>query len=484
MVKKRVKKKVVKTASKTDHQKEYLIAIISIVAIIGLVSLLFFTDTFVGKGYYTENVTDTTPVCVFKFTSENNQESKLLIPKGQTGIIPYEENLINIKVNDITSEDDGTCTFQYLWDYGKEFESEQDLIIGEEYSFYWGNLMLEDVIGSECSGQEDYYLSFFNQENYKNHKGKYYTNNIQYEPAFIQGSKTLHENSCESDSSVKKYSCIENNLTSKITECPEDYSCAKGVCFQCVDNQDSDVIWMKRRVNFSLFNNEDEIISKNINDFCKDNQTFVNFSCSATGLNVKETTCSNGCYYYGYKSYPGCFDGCTDSDSDNIKIKGNITGLELKQSGDNYYDSITSYEDGCSGTKVVEHTCAENGKIIKKEIECPEKMTCVEGACIERPALVSAQEWNKDGVRIEAIKDTKKPFWIIITTYDKDNSLLSVSRTKSLALEKYESVHLSADYPDSDQIYKKTVQVYDIPDPSNWTVYLNETFVMEYDEDS
>ena len=237
-------------------------------------------------------------------------------------------------------------------------------------------------------------------------------------------------------------------------------------------------------VNFSLFNDKTDIINKKVHDFCKDNQTFVDFSCSETGLSVKETTCSNGCYYYGYHHYPDCFNGCTDSDSDNIHVTGNITGLELKKQGKNYYDSITTYEDGCSGTKVIEHSCAENGRIVKEEITCPEKMTCVKGACIENPALVSASEWNKEGITIKAKADTKKPFWVIITTYDKDNSILSISRTKSLALEKYENVYLSADVPNSDQISKKTVEVYDIPDPSKWTVYLNETYVIEYDEDS
>ena len=488
MVKKRVKKKVVKTVSKTDHRKEYLIATISIAAIIVLVSLIFFTDTFVGKGYYTENATDTSPVCFFKFNSDNNQKSELFIPKGKTGMINFNNEIINIKINDITGENGGTCIFQYNWEYNDEFEDEQALIIGEDYSFYWGNLILEDIIGSQCSplygpDSKNKILSFFNNPNFKNHEEKYFMSNINFEPAFVQENKIIHENSCESENSVKKYLCTENNLTSEIVECPEDYSCTKGVCFQCIDHQDSEFDWMKGRVNFSLVDG-DNIINKKVNDFCKDNQTFVDFSCSETGLNGKETTCSNGCYYYGYHHYPACFDGCKDSDNDNIHVAGNITGLELKKQGKNYYDSITFYNDGCSGTKVVEHTCAENGRIIKEEITCPKKMTCVQGACIENPALVSALEWNKEGITIEAKADTKKPFWVIITMYDKDNSILSISRTKSLALKKYENIYLSADVPEPDQISKKTVEVYDIPDPSKWTVYLNETFVMEYDEDS
>jgi hypothetical protein len=171
---------------------------------------------------------------------------------------------------------------------------------------------------------------------------------------------------------------------------------------------------------------------------------------------------------------------CQDSDLDDITIKGTTSGLELDLSSAE--SKLTSREDSCfDSSKVIEYVCSEDNFVDWELKTCPEKTICLDGACVIAPPLLNAEDFSKTTTKLLAVEDVDKPFWVITTLLDEDGVIILFSKILYPSLEKDQPYDHIVSYPDLDLVKTKKLVIFDVNDPSLWTVYLNETFEVQYE---
>jgi hypothetical protein len=173
---------------------------------------------------------------------------------------------------------------------------------------------------------------------------------------------------------------------------------------------------------------------------------------------------------------------CNDPDLNDTSKKGTITGQELDLTSGSVENKLVSKEDSCyDSSKVIEYVCNENDFVDWELKTCPEKTICLEGACVLAPPLLNAEDVSKTTTKLLAIENVDKPFWVITTLLDEDGTIILFSKILYPSLEKEQPYEHIVSYPDLDLVKTKKVVVFDVNDPSLWTVYLNETFEVQYE---
>jgi hypothetical protein len=173
---------------------------------------------------------------------------------------------------------------------------------------------------------------------------------------------------------------------------------------------------------------------------------------------------------------------CQDSDLNDTSKKGTITGIELDLTSGSAENKLTSKQDSCyDSSKVIEYVCSEDNFVDWELETCPEKTICLDGACVIAPPLLNAEDVSKTTTKLFAIENVDKPFWVITTLLDEDGAIILFSKILYPSLEKDQPYDHIVSYPDLDLVKTKKVVVFDVNDPSLWTVYLNETFEVQYE---
>jgi hypothetical protein len=521
MAKKRVKKKVVRKSKKHHHDKPFIITFISLFAVLVVFLLFLFADNFVGKSFETGNVTCIN-YCKFSTSmdliSKSSETLYVIVPEGESTHATFSGLPVKIFVKNI-EEINGVkkCNFGLILpnlpdntDFGSEwfveysgfsFEDFKNLSfsIGEtitldESLFSGGNtndylldlLKLEEIGCQECIDIDDDndVISDYSEFGEFNVTLDDKHNLIDYS---FKGTYALDdsgklEDSCQSPNIIKEAVCNSNGTASFVEkECPSGLGCVDGVCVKCSKSSGyygGDYVRLLNEFTTSEGKYLDSLYIDDVNNYCKDNKTLIEYSCSDNKVLIEESSCSGSC---SLASGVGiCFDGCSDSDGEDAYVQGEITGLKLENWGNDYDEKIKVEKDGCLNGQVVEKYC--DGNYIKEKLlSCSEGYSCDEGACVQ-PKIFKIWEDSKTSVGFKPIKNISTPFWVVISLKGEDNGVILFKKTLYHNATKDESFYNFGYYSNDDLIKKKEVLVYDVDDPSEWTVYLNKPFVVEYNE--
>jgi hypothetical protein len=458
-----VKKKPIRKGKK--NKKPLVVAIVSLIAIIILAFLALFTSQFSGKAI--EGCT--LSYCQFEYT-DNGQDYTINILENQIGLIDYNNSLLNINV---VEANENNCKFDLI----PANRSNQDnngivLTAGETED---GLKLLSTACETANCIESSTNHPFWSEYSYEIINGQY--SKFNFEPKYVVADQK-YVNKCEDKTSFD-YSCENDLLQTDDNQCSEDYSCWKGSCVSCTDNYNNSDKTERGKVAFSI----DGEFSHEFNDFCKDENTLIDASCNP-GIKLTEITCDNGCYLDEH-NVAKCLQGCVDSDDDNTEIKGNVTGLYTSE--DTFEDQIVYREDTCKNTDskvVIERTCGDDHRIVSQEITCSGANVCQNGKCTTFSALnVTLSNFNKQSsfdTSLESIGEITVPFWIVTTLKDEDGKILSYKRELFEPGESSYNSYLT--YHNSNLVEKKEVIVYDVPDPSKWSVYLTNNYSHTADE--
>ena len=468
-----------------EHHKQLIIVVISIIAIIVLSLFMFSKEITVGKSIEM-GTGDCTNYCQFK-SFQDGSTIIVNVPIGETVFTSRGGNSINIYVINIS---DGICNFDiYPGSIGYTPKLNISLSVGQ-YAYNYNNpesdLKLESIGCTSCVQTHltalGNYPSF--GEYYQNYTSDVFNNNnlvnLLFNPDFILNDSGKFSRSCQDNITVKNYVCQNGQAVEETSNCVEGNICFNGYCAEVWKNYEGRVAW---KLENSI---PDSYFWQDLNSVCLGENSLVKVTLSDNGPVFEQKTCATGCHY-GNKNGWGadCFTGCTDTDNGELNIRGNVTGLVSEDYPNGIiYGTLKTLSDACSldETEVIELSC--DGDYIKSSnYECPNRHICVDGACRERPASLEASEiWGHDYVRIRALEDVTVPFFVIITLFDENNSFLARSEHRYSGLNKYYDVNPRTYVSNTNLIRKKEVIVYDTPDPSTWNVYLNGTYVVEYNE--
>ena len=469
-----------------EHHKQLIIVVISIIAIMALSLFMFSKETTVGKVTQAPTVGDCTDYCQFK-SFRDGSAIIVNVPIGKTVFTLKNYNLINIHVKNISS---GICNFDiYPGSIGDNPKLNVSLSAGE-YAYTYDspdyNIKLESI---GCSSCVQTHLTAMGEyptfgEYYQNYTSDVFGDNslvnLLFEPDFILNDSGKFSRSCQNNVTVKNYVCQNDLAVEETINCIEGNTCYNGYCAEPWDGYDGRIAW---KLENSI---PDSYLWQDLNNVCLGQNSLVKVTLSDNGPIFEQKTCATGCHY-GNKNGWGadCFAGCTDTDNGELNIKGNVTGLVSEDYPNGIlYGTLKTLSDSCSldETEVIELSC--DGDYIKDtKYDCPDRHICVEGACAERPASLEASEvWSHDYVRIRALEDVTVPFFVIMTLFDENKSFLARSEHRYYGLNKNHEVNPRTSVQDTNLIRRKEVIAYDTPDPSTWNVYLNETYVVEYNE--
>jgi hypothetical protein len=81
--------------------------------------------------------------------------------------------------------------------------------------------------------------------------------------------------------------------------------------------------------------------------------------------------------------------------------------------------------------------------------------------------------------RLEALEEITNPFFVATTLKDKDGIILSFLQER-FDPRGFGSYTTRTSYHNPDAIFSKEIVVYDVLDPRKTTIYLNESFLEEY----
>jgi hypothetical protein len=488
MKKRGVKKKVdsFRFSNIAAHHKQLLIIIISIVAIISLSLFMFTKEPVVGKAEETGIVPgeDCVKYCQFKTVNDGNN-AFVNVPFGETVFTSIANKGINIHVKNIS---EGTC-FLDVYYSRKNWGSKLNIsLIPGQYALEFeesaNNLRLEKVGCDSCVQPHSTSLGSYPAfgEYYEERSnilfGKYVTTNLSFKPDFAVNNSGNFYQSCQDNVTVQKYVCSTGQLVKENNTCSNNFECFNGFCVEK---------WTSSEGRFSLnFDNgvPDNYFWKDLNPVCLDENTLIKVVFEENKFKFVQETCVSGCHF-GHKNgwNANCFTGCTDTDNDELTIQGNVTGLVLEDYPDGIsYETLKTLSDGCSldQTKIVELSC-EGNYIKDTVVPCSSGNVCVSGACQERlPSVEAIEHSDKRQIKIKGLEDVTVPFFVSMTLYGENNSVLARSEIKYPHLNEGGTIYSYSDYPNENLVKKKEVIVYDVPDPNKWTVFLNETFVMEY----
>jgi len=138
-------------------------------------------------------------------------------------------------------------------------------------------------------------------------------------------------------------------------------------------------------------------------DYCKDENTVVEYKCSGGNCTPVEYNCNNDCLP-GYEKYCFCSGGrcvkkryCRESDRHkDIYDPGYCEEFEGKT-------SVGRYDDGCNGSVLREYFCKNDGSCGFIDIDCSSSFfrrggSCSSGECTQNPQLGSCYD-SDDGIK-------------------------------------------------------------------------------------
>ncbi|MBI2668452.1 hypothetical protein HYX14_01285 [Candidatus Woesearchaeota archaeon] len=229
-------------------------------------------------------------------------------------------------------------------------------------------------------------------------------------------------------------------------------------------------------------------------DSCTENMLTENY-CEGTAKKSEEIDCLTffkNCADGACKSIPctittDCPSGAVCENSVCVKeaVKEKICNDNLDDDGDGFADCLdladcAEHLDCLTPTELACDDGYDNdGDTVK---DC-EDTDCATNIACKKPLaefVVKAEEADKLHTKITAGEDINKVFWIFTTVKDKDGTILIFNKELVSSMKKDEIYTSTITYKNPEKIAKKAVVVYDTPDPSKWTVYLDQKFEQTY----
>lgn len=172
---------------------------------------------------------------------------------------------------------------------------------------------------------------------------------------------------CTSSSTLKEYTCSENQISSNIVQCPSEYSCKDGACIKneqkCEGNTDIDLftaglVNVTKTTGFVL----------QYNDVC-DVGKVRDYYCDGSDAKFRTVECPNGylcdlgkCVHFSY-----CYDfdgGIYPDIASNTSVGDNV------------------YSDRCKDNSIVSEYYCDGGNLRSVDKDCTiTGKTCVNGGC-------------------------------------------------------------------------------------------------------
>jgi hypothetical protein len=469
-----------------EHHKQLIIVIISIVAIIILSLFMFSKETTVGKVAEAPAVGDCVKSCQFK-SFRDGTPVLVNVPLGETVFTLRASSGINIHVKNIS---DGVCNFDIYPSLGSDTPKINVSLSVGQYAYAYDNpnydLELESIGCDSCVNTHLTELGNYPRfgEYYSNYStdvfDRYVLIDLSFKPDFVVNDSGKFSRSCQDNITINNYVCQNGQPVNESIICSEGDTCFNGYCAELWDYNDG-------RSGWNVKNSEpDSYFWQELSSVCLGENTLVKATMSDNGPVFENKNCPQGCHFGNNGGWGAdCFAGCTDTDNNEINIQGNVTGLVSEDyPGGIHYGTLKTLSDACTldETEVIELSC-DGDNIKETKYDCPNRHICVGGACKERPASLEASETgSRDSVQIKVLEDVTVPFFVIMTIFDENKSFLARSETKSPPLNKNNYQYFYVSNNNYDLIRSKEVIVYDTPDPSTWNVYLNATYVVEYNE--
>lgn len=207
-------------------------------------------------------------------------------------------------------------------------------------------------------------------------------------------SDTIFSDVCwDNKRGLTEYICENDNLKPIEVSCPSGYVCENDSCVEgepkCVDPADLEGV---------IYNGQE------YPDTCTSSNQLTQYYCQNDELAEFSGTCSFGCLDGKCLNAPAG-EECSDSDNgEDLLIKGTVT----------YVGSV--FEDVCSNGQLREYRCASSSGVESSLYDCPEGLSCLEGACISSQEIDTTT--NGDAITEDTAKDLLSFFnqykwWII-----------------------------------------------------------------------
>ncbi|MBU0591208.1 MAG: hypothetical protein ABIJ10_01430 [Candidatus Micrarchaeota archaeon] len=179
-----------------------------------------------------------------------------------------------------------------------------------------------------------------------------------------------YTDSCSDASTVREYSCDDNNLKTEYLTCSAGYTCADGVCYSSTGCYDTDGEGTAARYSRgTVYYNYESYV-----DYCSSDSLVVEYACSGSLVSHSTMSCSSG-----YECRSGrcvSINECDDSDG----------GMDYYEQGTAEYGT-DDMEDYCVDENTVrEYYCAADDDIDSTTFDCPAGYECSGGECVDEDA--------------------------------------------------------------------------------------------------
>lgn len=439
------------------------IGLIAIIVVIVGLSLFFLAKSGVSStGKAIEITQDGCYLhCTFRGISEGEVRD-VSVPMNGSAAVQIGDDAVHVSVREVDVVGQ-RCLFDLQHGVGRNSIYYTEVVGWQTDSFYRGSLELVGVGCEECveARHQDHSTLFYESERGIGEV------NYEIEPGYIVN-----------ESGVQAVHCDENTVISPTCSEPIEYSCDEGFSCQeglCVSCEDVELEEGAVRVEFAGLGGE------RFDSYC-DDATLVTYSCGAQGGMARtETQCAQGCFETDARG-AACFEGCTDSDEEDVHIAHNVTGFVLYDTYRGGFEQrVGMREDSCVGSEVVEQVCREDGFIEQKRIACPTGEVCRLGACVRAPPTFGIEESGSSGIRLTLVdENVDMPFYVAMTFYNAQGEIVGFHRERIEGSRDQYSYYVSASISAQEDVVRKEVVVYDTLNQDAWKVYLNESFVIEY----
>jgi hypothetical protein len=380
----------IKSALEKRRKKQAVIAIVTLVLLVGFSIFLLSKGTSVGKGIddgiddeLNQDVCLTS--CTFK-TIYGGDVKYVTVAQGESGYTYIGKEAYNIKVIQV---EENVCRF-VIQNILSQGYTQRDLTLHEDLYEYNDDTTFELFsIQHECQEciepNAEYTTLSYVAIGYDSLDSRISKKaNITIQPQYILDSVDgIKYNTCRNNITVLQEQCIGN--TTELS-CNDGFTCQEGVCTQCTE------LSKENTDDVELEFTPDQI-KQRFQNYCIA-KSYVQFSCSDNQMVIEKEECAIGCYPgKSYNDDPICLNECVDTDQEDITIQGNTTGIKINDFRTGFREEVWTEQDGCLNEQVViEKSCNANGYISTQRHTCPDHTVCRQGACINAPPTFFAQE--------------------------------------------------------------------------------------------
>jgi len=183
----------------------------------------------------------------------------------------------------------------------------------------------------------------------------------------VKADGKSYADACNDSGTVNEYYCADDNVSSKLMDCPDGYECTSGKCVKveagCEDSDNGQNLTRRGTVTVITENG-----TKNYTDDCYSEATVIEYICNGTSMAMKKVACPDG---------TACTVGaCTQSECEDTD-----GGINETEKGTVTLGSDESTDKCKNDTAVTEYYCS-SGDIRSKTVACDDGYSCTSGACV------------------------------------------------------------------------------------------------------